>query len=91
LFRVDRKNQPDINLRDRELYIRFVRHGFEAWKKSLKHAYQDVFSYKQWKRLANSLDFDIKQKPTQLTYSQWLGLYLALLEYVPEHKWKNLL
>jgi 23S rRNA (adenine-N6)-dimethyltransferase len=90
LFHIIKKKEPDIGYDQRELYIRFVKHGFEAWKKSLKQAYQDVFSYTQWKRLARELGFNIQPKPTQLTYTQWLGLYSALLKHVPKDKWNNL-
>lgn len=90
LLRIDRKTNPDLEIADRKLYVRFVKHGFEAWKKSLKQAYQDIFSYKQWKRVANDLGFSIKPKPTQLSHKQWLGMFLILKKHVGSDKLRSL-
>lgn len=87
---ISRKAVPDVSSKHRTLYVEFVRHGFEAWKKSLKSAYEDVFSYEQWKRLSHDLDFPLKPIPTELTYSQWLGLFAFLRDHVSPSKLSKL-
>jgi hypothetical protein len=50
-------------------------YGFRRWKPNLKLAFKNVFTYKQWKRLARELDFPLNATPTELTLEQWLDLY----------------
>lgn len=66
--------------RDEMGYRDFVRYGFARYKRNLRLAYKDVFSYKRWKRLSRELGFDINATPTELNFRQWLRLYEALRE-----------
>lgn len=60
---------------DQREYRRFVNHGFRAWKRDLRRAFANVFTYTQWKRLSRDLHFPSNALPTQLTFEQWVGLY----------------
>ncbi len=75
LLRIERRKEPLVLSEDRELYERFIRHGFGTWRQSLKSIFRNVFSYKQWKHLSRELGFALKATPTDLTFDQWLGLF----------------
>ena len=72
---IKRRAHPLIEAQDVVSYRDFVQFGFGRWKPSLKLAFKNVFTYKQWKRLARDLDFALNATPTELSFEQWLGLY----------------
>jgi 23S rRNA (adenine-N6)-dimethyltransferase len=72
---IKRRTQPLIKTEEVASYRDFVRYGFGSWKPNLKLAFKNVFTYKQWKRLARELDFPLNATPTELSFEQWLGLY----------------
>lgn len=72
---IKRRATPLIEAHDVALYREFVQYGFGRWKPNLKLAFKNVFTYKQWKRLARDLDFPLNATPTELSVQQWLGLY----------------
>lgn len=86
LLRIKKRDHPLVSEKDANLYRRFVRYGFEAWKKSLKIAFKGIFTCAQWKRLSRDLHFSLKATPTQLTFEQWLGLFEYFLVGVPDSK-----
>lgn len=75
LLSIKRRISPLIETHDVAPYRDFVEYGFKRWKPNLKLAYKNVFTYKQWKRLARDLDFPLNATPTELSFEQWLGLY----------------
>ena len=74
---IKRRAHPLIEAQDVAPYRDFVQFGFGRWKPNLKLAFKNVFTCRQWKRLARDLDFPLNAKPTDLSFEQWLGLYLA--------------
>lgn len=72
---IRRRTRPLIEAQDVASYRDFVQYGFGSWKPSLRLAFKNVFTYKQWKRLARELDFPLNATPTELSFEQWLGLY----------------
>ena len=75
LLSIKRRTCPLITRQDVAHYRDFVEYGFGSWKPNLKLAFKNVFTYKQWKRLARDLDFPLNATPTELSFEQWLGLY----------------
>ena len=75
LLHVQRRKNPLVLQENAMTYNDFIRKGFGAWKKHLKAAYKNVFTYVQWKTLSQNLHFPIKATPTQLTFEQWLGVF----------------
>jgi 23S rRNA (adenine-N6)-dimethyltransferase len=75
LLSIKRRNSPLLEASDVELYREFVQYGFGRWKPNLRLAFKNVFTYKQWKRLARDLNFPLNATPTELNVEQWLGLY----------------
>ena len=75
LLSIKRRASPLIEPQNAALYREFVQYGFGRWKPNLKSAFKNVFTYKQWKRLARDLDFPLNATPTELSVEQWLGLY----------------
>ena len=74
---IKRRTCPLIEAQDVAAYREFVEYGFGRWKPNLRLAFKNVFTYKQWKRLARELDFPLNATPTELTFEQWLALYHA--------------
>ena len=72
---IKRRTHPLIEAQDVASYRDFVQYGFGRWKPNLKLAFKNLFTYKQWKRLARELDFPLNASPTELSFEQWLGLY----------------
>ena len=77
LLSIKRRTRPLIEPQDVAPYRVFVQYGFGRWKPNLKLAFKNVFTYKQWKRLARDLDFPLNATPTELSFEQWLELYRA--------------
>jgi len=75
LLSIKRRTRPLIETQDVAPYRDFVRYGFGRWKPNLRLAFKQVFTYKQWKRLARDLDIPLNATPTELSFEQWLGLY----------------
>ena len=75
LLSIKRRTRPLIALQDVAPYRDFVQYGFGRWKPNLRLAFKNVFTYKQWKRLARDLSIPLNATPTELSFEQWLGLY----------------
>ena len=75
MLRIKRRETSLVD--DASLFGRFVEYGFVRYKPNLRLAYKNVFTYKQWKRLAQDMGFELNATPTALTFEQWLGLYDA--------------
>ena len=84
LLSIKRRTHPLIEMQDVASYRDFVRYGFGRWKPNLKLAFKNVFTYKQWKRLARELDFPLSATPTELSFEQWMGLYQGF-RHRPRH------
>lgn len=72
---IKRRTHPLIEKQDVASYRDFVQYGFGRWKPNLRLAFKKVFTYKQWKRLAQDFDFPLSATPTELSFEQWLGVY----------------
>lgn len=72
---IAQRKQPLVASINKQSYQKFVKFGFESWKKDLKTAYKHVFTYEQWKRLSKNLSFPLKATPKELRFEQWLGLF----------------
>lgn len=86
LLHIKKRAPSLVSTEDANIYRKFVKFGFEAWKKDLKVAYKDIFTYEQWKRLSRENGFPIKVLPSQLSFDQWLKLFEFFLKAVPNEK-----
>jgi 23S rRNA (adenine-N6)-dimethyltransferase len=75
LLHIARRAEPLLGPQHAGAWRRFVRLGFEAWKKDLRTAYKRVFTYQQWVRLSRDLSFPVRATPSELKLEQWLGLF----------------
>ncbi len=91
LLHIAKREQPLVSPVNAHNYEKFVKFGFESWKKDLKTAYKNVFTYEQWKRLSKNLSFPIKATPTELKFEQWLGLFDYFLIGVDSSKKSDVL
>ena len=81
LLSIKRRTAPLIATEEVPLYRDFVQFGFGRQKPTLKSAFKNVFTYKQWKRLSRDLEFPLNATPTELSFEQWLGLYHAFRKF----------
>lgn len=79
MLHIARRRTPLVSAETADLYRRFIRFAFRAWKSNLKTAFKLVFTYEQWKRLSRAHGFDLKATPTELTFEQWLGIFQYFL------------
>jgi 23S rRNA (adenine-N6)-dimethyltransferase len=86
LLHIEKRQTPLIREREIFAFRKFVRYGFRGTKKNLKLAFNGVFTYHQWKRLAKALQFRLDATPTELTFEQWMGLYACFKQKVPVPK-----
>jgi 23S rRNA (adenine-N6)-dimethyltransferase len=86
LLRVEKRPAPLVQKEEISLYRSFIRYGFGTWKHNLKLIFKSVFTYPQWKRLANDLCFPLDATPSQLTFPQWLSLFECFKQRVPMSK-----
>ncbi len=77
---------PRLDVAHKTDFAQFVSYGFRAWKDNLKVAYKNVFSYKQWKRLAGTNRFPLKARPSELNVAQWVQLYKFYDTQLPPEK-----
>jgi Dimethyladenosine transferase (rRNA methylation) len=86
LLRIERRPVPLVRKEEISLYRSFIRYGFGRWKRNLKLIFEPVFTYPQWKRLSQDLYFPLDATPSQLSFTQWLGLYECFKHRVPTYK-----
>ncbi len=70
-----KRSTPDIHKQNYNLYKDFITFCFNQWKRNVKYALKQVFSYEQLKRLSKELDFNLTDKPSYLSYEQWLSIF----------------
>lgn len=75
-----KRHNPLINYRYWNEYRDFVIYGYNQWKPTVREAYKNIFSYKQFEILGNKIDVD--KKPTQLNIKDWIDLFNTYLNYV---------
>jgi 16S rRNA A1518/A1519 N6-dimethyltransferase RsmA/KsgA/DIM1 with predicted DNA glycosylase/AP lyase activity len=75
LVRIAQRKAPLIEREDARVYREFVEYGFTRWKRHLRAAYKNIFTYKQWKGLSRELGFSPISTPSQLNVEQWVGLF----------------
>jgi 23S rRNA (adenine-N6)-dimethyltransferase len=85
MLHIEKTKHPLISPSQKSMYERFVKYGFAAWKKNLRSTYKKTFTNNQWKRLAHDLEFPVRAKPSELRFSQWLGLF----EFLIIHKYQQ--
>lgn len=86
LLHIKKRTPSLVAADDANIYRKFVKFGFEAWKKDLKIAYKNIFTYEQWKRLARENGFPINVTPSQLYFDQWLRIFQFFLRGIPNEK-----
>src|SRR3989344_4287899 len=75
LLRIKKREKPMVEQQNEKLYRDFIVYSFNAWKPILKEGLNKIFTDHQLLRLAKDLGFSSSAKPTDLNFSQWLGLF----------------
>lgn len=75
LLRIKKRLLPILKPEDLQLYKDFIVYSFNIWKPTLQEGLKNIFTKLQFLRLAKDLDFSVTAKPTDLNFSQWLGLF----------------
>lgn len=82
LLKISRRPEALVVETAKGAFIKFVKLGFNRWRANLGKNFKEVFTYKQWRRLAHDLKFQLKAQPTDLTFNQWLGIFNFYLKSV---------
>lgn len=75
LLRIKKREKTMVEQQNEKLYRDFIIYSFNAWKPTLKEGLRKIFTDYQLLRLAKDLGFSSSAKPTDLNFSQWLGLF----------------
>ncbi|UCD05488.1 MAG: 23S ribosomal RNA methyltransferase Erm [candidate division WOR-3 bacterium] len=75
MLHIEKRNPPLVSTSDMPIYEKFIKYGFDAWRRDLKANYKHVFTHRQWKKLSRDLEFPIHACPSELRFSQWFGLF----------------
>lgn len=75
MLRAKRLTSPLVERRYIDLFRDFVCFGFAGNKSNLKKTYKDVFGHVQFLRLSTEFNFSPDAKPTNLSLSQWMGIF----------------
>ncbi len=75
LLRIKKREKPMVEQQNKKLYRNFIIYSFNAWKPTLAEGLEKIFTDHQFLRLAKDLGFSPLAKPTDLNFSQWLGLF----------------
>ncbi|NCO32095.1 23S ribosomal RNA methyltransferase Erm [bacterium] len=82
-----KKREELISKENIQLYKDFIIYGFSRWGPNLFKSFKHIFTYKQFKRLANDLGFNKTAKPRDLIFEQWLKLFeFFLTNVIPEKR-----
>ena len=82
LLKITKRSEALVAKSAKDDYFWFVQYGFNRWRANLGKNFKEVFTYKQWHRLAHDLKFQLKAQPTDLTFNQWLGIFNFYLKTV---------
>lgn len=75
ILRFKPRKKPLIGEEWRDRYTLFIRQGFNAGPNLKSSLTPSPLSYMQLSRLSHELEFYIKDRPRQLTFAQWIGLF----------------
>ena len=75
LLKITQRSEVLVDQVAKDIYIWFVKYGFNRWRANLGKNFKKVFTYRQWCRLAKDLKFSVHAQPTDLTFDQWLGIF----------------
>ncbi|HEX3722154.1 MAG TPA: 23S ribosomal RNA methyltransferase Erm [Nitrolancea sp.] len=88
LLRFSKRGPPLIAAEEARGYRDFVTFGFTAWKPTIGGAFETVLSRERLARLADQIGFSLRQKPSELTFDQWLTLYRAFRRVARGAEWQ---
>ncbi len=74
-LRLKLREKPLISPQEEKEYADFVTFGFSQWRPTIGEALKRIFTKRQLVRLSRDLGFDLRAKPSDLTFEQWLGLF----------------
>ncbi len=75
LLQILQREVPLVEKSDEPLFKAFVKYAFAQWKRDLGSGLAKVFTYRQWKRLAQDKGFNLKAHPSELRFDQWIGIF----------------
>jgi len=79
-----KRSTPDICRKNYDSYRDFITFCFNQWKMNVKFALKKIFSYQQLQMLYKELGFNLIDKPSNLDYEQWLGLFGFIIKHMDQ-------
>ena len=88
MLRLRKRGPPLVSQCDRQQFRDFVVYSFTAWRPTLSDVFNDIFTFKQIKRVAKDTGSDFDGTPSSLTYEQWLALFDCFKRTTNEQAWQ---
>jgi 16S rRNA A1518/A1519 N6-dimethyltransferase RsmA/KsgA/DIM1 with predicted DNA glycosylase/AP lyase activity len=86
LLNLKKHKKPLIAPLEENIYRNFIKYSFDAGKKGLDSGYAQIFTDEQWKRITRDLDVKLSIKPTELSFNQWLQIFVYFTKFIPDSK-----
>ncbi len=80
LLGIHKKSTPSVNNQYKIIFKNFVAYSFTHSGPTLQKSLKDIFDREQFQQIANTLRFNQKLRPSEMTFEQWLGLFKFFLE-----------
>ena len=77
---------PSVKRSQITTYLDFLAYVLNSHKSNIGRALENVFTMNQLSRLSKDLNFSMKSRPTELDFTQWIGLYNYFLSGVEQKK-----
>lgn len=89
LLRLEKRAKPILEEKNIKEWKDFVVFSFSQTKPNLGEGLKSIFTIKQFSQLAKDLKINFKNKPKDLSFEQWLGLYIFFSQHADQTR-KNL-
>lgn len=86
LLQIKKRENPLVDKSQAQTFRDFIVYGFNQWKPTIEETLSKIFTHRQFARLARDLRLRSENKPTDLNFEQWLGLFNYFLSGVEESK-----
>lgn len=74
----EKREKPLVSEQDQDSFEAFVRQGFGGQGRRIKQKLAMLFSPSELNQIAQEHGFGVNDRPTDLTFDQWLGIFDAL-------------
>lgn len=88
LLHIKKRQIPSLEKENINLYLDFTTFCFTNWKSNIKGSLNKLFTSKQLSIIQTKYKINLKLKPSEVNYANWLTLFNLFLKYVSKEKRK---